>query len=263
MCLSLQRKTLTKMWLSWLISFLVISRDVLTQTPHVCVGINECKCKFQDDDTVIDITSLGNTDGSPRFKDVLSKDGYEYSYNPCGPFTEFSCGNAAVCRRDRATGKTEMTGSAEMPQFTYDEQTGDTVIGYTAGALGNVHTFVYLMCDDSPHPGPPQFYPNGTMSENLYILTVYTACACGNRCDANGIIGQEGSTSSLGIGYIILIGVVCVALLYFVVGAAIMKFCKKATGKEVIPNSSFWCGLPGNVKRGCTVVCCRRNYEKM
>ena len=27
-----------------------------------------------------------------------------------------------------------------------------------------------------------------------------------------------------------------------------MKFVKKAEGKEVIPNSSFWFSIPGNIK---------------
>lgn len=253
----------SKMLLFYVFVFLVKTRDVITQTPHVCVGINECKCQFQDDNITIDITSVGKNDGTARFQDVLSKDGYLYSYNPCGPFTEFSCINAAVCRKDRITGKTEVTGYAEMPQFTYDELTGDTVIGYTAGALGNVHTFVYLMCDDNPRPGPPQFYPNGTISENLYVLMLYTPCACGNRCDANGVIGQKGSDKfTLGVGYLILIGVIGVVLSYFVIGALIMKYCKKATGREIIPNSSFWCGLPSNIKRGCMSMC-GQSYEKM
>jgi hypothetical protein len=34
---------------------------------HVCVGINECKCQFQDDQSIIDLTSLGHKDGSPRY----------------------------------------------------------------------------------------------------------------------------------------------------------------------------------------------------
>jgi hypothetical protein len=36
---------------------------------------------------------------------------------------------------------------------------------------------------------------------------LYTPCACGNRCDANGVIGQKGSDKfTLGVGYLILIG---------------------------------------------------------
>ena len=27
-----------------------------------------------------------------------------------------------------------------------------------------------------------------------------------------------------------------------------MKFVKKAEGKEVVPNSSFWFSIPGNIK---------------
>jgi hypothetical protein len=31
-----------------------------------CVGIDMCRCIFDDGSGVIDITSLGNTDGTPR-----------------------------------------------------------------------------------------------------------------------------------------------------------------------------------------------------
>ncbi|KAL4222064.1 hypothetical protein ACF0H5_018106 [Mactra antiquata] len=233
----------------------------LSDGPRVCVGIDDCRCKYSDDDSVVDITSIGKGDNSPRFQDIPSPDGYLYSYNPCKPFTEFSCGKAAVCRKDRFTGKTEMIGASEMVQFTYDELTGDTVVGYTAGALANIHTFVYLMCDNSAKPGPPQMFPNGSQTQNLYILTLYAACACPGRCDADGIIGEE----SFPVPYIIVIVVIAVVLLYFIIGSVVMKFCKQASGREIIPNSSLWCGIVNNLKKFCVFMGrkCTRGYENM
>ena len=35
---------------------------------------------------------------------------------------------------------------------------------------------------------------------------------------------------------------------YLVVGMIFMKFVKKAEGKEVIPNSTFWFAIPGQIK---------------
>jgi hypothetical protein len=35
---------------------------------------------------------------------------------------------------------------------------------------------------------------------------------------------------------------------YFIFGAIYMKFVKKSSGKDLIPNIGFWSGLPGDVK---------------
>ena len=35
---------------------------------------------------------------------------------------------------------------------------------------------------------------------------------------------------------------------YLIAGMIFMKFVKKAEGKEVIPNSSFWFAIPGHIK---------------
>jgi hypothetical protein len=35
---------------------------------------------------------------------------------------------------------------------------------------------------------------------------------------------------------------------YFIVGVFYMKFARKASGKELIPNADFWSRLPGDVK---------------
>lgn len=79
-------------------------------------------CRFVDSNRVIDLTSVGRTDGHPAYADVLSPAGssysmlnlyhilkyivqyliiIEYSYNPCKPFSEGSvCQNVSVCQRE-------------------------------------------------------------------------------------------------------------------------------------------------------------------
>ena len=37
-------------------------------------------------------------------------------------------------------------------------------------------------------------------------------------------------------------------MVYFIAGVVFMKFVKKAEGKEVIPNVSFWAALPVLIK---------------
>ena len=49
---------------------------------------------------VINLTSIGLQDGQARFQDlsVTSNPYYTYSFNPCYPFRENDCQNAAVCQ---------------------------------------------------------------------------------------------------------------------------------------------------------------------
>lgn len=215
---------------------------------HLCKQINACSCQYVDDGTILDLSSLGTLNGAPHFQNVKSPDGLFYSYSPCGSFAEGDCKDAAICLKSSA-GETRTIGSATLqPQFTYDEITTDTVIGYTAGEIGETHTFVYLICDSSENPGPPTLFPNGTQDTGFYIMTLFTVCACGGGCDANGPISKSKHSSGLGIGVYILIGIAGIIILYFFIGSLIMKFGLKKRGKEIIPNSAFWCHLPTKMK---------------
>ena len=219
---------------------------------HLCQQTDVCTCKYLDDGTILDLRSLSGTGDNPFFKDVLSPDGLLYSYSPCGSFTEGECKGAAVCLKDN-TGQTRLIGSAQQPQYTYDEITTDTVIGYTAGDFGQTHTFVYLICDKSDHPDPPKLYPNGTQDTGFYVMTVKSVCACGGGCDATGPIKKSKPNSNAGlIAEIVFIGIASVFVLYFVIGSLIMKFGLKKSGKEIIPNSAFWCHLPKHTRTCCT-----------
>ena len=219
---------------------------------HLCRQIDACSCKYLDDGTILNLRSLSGSKDSPFFHDVLSPDGLLYSYSPCGSFTEVDCKDAAVCLKDN-TGATRLIGSAVQPQFTYDEITTYTVIGYTAGDIGETHTFVYLVCDSSDNPSPPKLFPNGTQDTGFYIMTVYSVCACGGGCDANGPIKKSKPSANAGlIAEIVMIGIACVIVLYFVIGSVIMKFAFKKTGKEIVPNSAFWCNLPKHTGNCCT-----------
>ena len=45
----------------------LVSLCLLTATAQrTCVGKGECACMFEDDQSMIDLQSIGNTDGSPR-----------------------------------------------------------------------------------------------------------------------------------------------------------------------------------------------------
>ncbi|CAF4450847.1 unnamed protein product [Rotaria socialis] len=79
---------------------------------HVLATINgENPCRYVDSAGIIDLTSLGHTDGTPAFPDISQSASSwmqycdrvvsfsEYSFNPCKPFTEgTTCKDVAVCQ---------------------------------------------------------------------------------------------------------------------------------------------------------------------
>ncbi|CAM4812776.1 unnamed protein product [Rotaria magnacalcarata] len=60
----------------------------------------ENPCRYADSAGIIDLTSLGHTDGTPAFADITtSTSAWKYSFNPCKPFTEgTTCKDVAVCQ---------------------------------------------------------------------------------------------------------------------------------------------------------------------
>ena len=222
---------------------------------YLCKQLNKCSCQYLEDGTVVDLTSLGNKDGTPRFHDVQPPDGLMYSYNPCGVFTEGDCKDVAVCLKS-SSGETCMIGSAAQPEFSYDEIMTRTFIGYSDGQTA---TFVYLICDARENPGRPELFANGTLDQ-IYLLTLYTVCACGGGCDSNGPISKSKPSSGIGAGIYICIGIVSLIVLYFLIGSFVMKFGMKKTGKDVLPNSAFWCNLPTLIK-DCSVWCFEKCFK--
>ena len=43
-----------------------------------------------------------------------------------------------VCKKDRNTGETLNGGMADGVQFTYDMSSGETIVGYSAGTMGEM-----------------------------------------------------------------------------------------------------------------------------
>lgn len=43
-----------------------MASETTCQQEHVCKQITDCKCQFEDDGAILDISSEGNTDGTPR-----------------------------------------------------------------------------------------------------------------------------------------------------------------------------------------------------
>jgi len=97
-----------------------------------------------------------------------------------------------------------------------------------------------------------------------YHLVWESAFACPNGRGGGG--DEEGGISGGWIFIIILVGI---AVLYLLVGVAVKKFVYQASGIELIPNVVFWLALPGLVRDGNLFIVrkalglCGRGYTQV
>jgi hypothetical protein len=142
---------------------------------------------------------------------------------------------SAKCFGKWDTAKLTGLNSGHGFQIAYE---GGDVCG-SCNPQGPRTTVVTLICDPkastqvswgTPYgaqPGQPSiFYINGTSSH---------ACPGGGNMDG---------------GWIFIIIVVCLLFVYFVGGVVFNAAVKKQRGKEMVPNSEFWCDLPALIGDG-------------
>ncbi|XP_053374578.1 uncharacterized protein LOC123530760 [Mercenaria mercenaria] len=246
--------------LSFVLYFVAVKSKECNQDPD-----SLCKCTF-DDGSVIDITSLGNSDNTPRFADVLAQsEGNFYSYNPCYPFTEEQCDDAAVCIINPDKTQSITVGDAAKAAFKYDDDSGNVIAGYTSGTIKDLRlSEIILKCDQSACD--PEITADGQQDQGFFQMTLTTVCACPDGCSSSGP-KSCGSSGGISVGTILCILVLSIVVLYFVVGTVIMKFVLKKEGIEVIPNVVLWRSVPVLIKTGFLFMIskCRKStsYEKI
>eukprot|EP00118_Oscarella_pearsei_P004255 m.17913 g.17913 ORF g.17913 m.17913 type:complete len:248 (+) comp27565_c0_seq3:34-777(+) len=219
---------------------------------EVCEREGPCKCKAGS--KMLDLNPLQN--GTvPRFSHVFDGQWY-YDYNPCANFSNDFCSNAAICQMsaNSSDGTGFNCGTADT-SFGNTVDDGKLYIDYTGGdAVGNTSRMsrVICICENEEEGVLEAFGDGGTLQYDFTLTSKYCCLVA-----VNGISP----------GSILLILFFSALFLYIVVGILVMKFGRGAEGKEVIPNISFWFGLPGLVKTGVLFVfCCRRNkvdYENL
>lgn len=230
-----------------------------------CTGRDQCSCAT-DDGKVIDLSSIGKTDGTPAFPDIQAPDGYLYSYNPCYPFTELACADQSVCQIPADKSTSYPAGDASSAVFNNDGLNNHVVYTSTDSAGTTRSTDVTLVCDQTG--SPPAMTALGEQGSSVYLLTLSTKCACPDGCvqapptdpsptTKKPKIHVDIEVDGISIGTILCICVLAVAVVYLVGGILFMKLQRQATGKELIPNSSFWGSVPGNIKNGFKYTYCK------
>ncbi|KAL4221142.1 hypothetical protein ACF0H5_019401 [Mactra antiquata] len=236
-----------------------------------CEPVDEkgCKCKFTDESAeIVDLTSLGNTDNTPRFKDVQGSDGNIYSYNPCTGFDEGTCTNAAMCTKQGD--QYEQIGDAGRTQFQYNQEDDTVLAAYVTKSSIITASVVKLKCDKTACDAV--LTPEGQSTVGMYNFEFRSICSCPGMCDETGPLnnacpgGSSGQGGSLGVGVFIIIVILGATVLYLVGGVLYMKIVRKETGTNVIPNKTMWTGFFNLIRSGFlfSISKCRgRAYENV
>ncbi|KAK7498647.1 hypothetical protein BaRGS_00010024, partial [Batillaria attramentaria] len=216
------------------------AKSGLTSQPTLALQAEGCTWVTQDG--IIDLSSLGNTDGTPRFKHVKgTMDTWWYSYNPCFPFSEGTCSNAAVCQSDESSTMFFQCGDTARASVTTDS--GKPAIKYTnQGSDLERTSTVVIECDQSA--SSPSFEALGDTSMGDYHFVLTSVCACPNGCGSGGVtVEAEISTGT------ILVIIFLVAVVVYIAGGMVFNRVRyQKTGAEMVPNVGFWRALPGLTK---------------
>ncbi|CAF0927207.1 unnamed protein product [Rotaria sp. Silwood1] len=157
-------------WLTIFTSFAVLSSLVIADDP----------CRFEyPAKGVIDLTSLGRTDGKPAYPDKLplTGSGYKYSYNPCKPFNEGpSCNGVAACQVSMDGQYSFSLGTQESASWNPGGLGSGPSVTYSAGEKTVV---VILECVTD---GTNELEALGEPSINYYKLNLKNKCACWDGC---------------------------------------------------------------------------------
>ncbi|XP_025096341.1 uncharacterized protein LOC112565220 [Pomacea canaliculata] len=209
--------------------------------------MNTCSC--QAEEGVIDLSPLASDDG-PAFKDLLTPEleGWRYAWNPCKSFTLGTCKNAAGCEYYQDGTQYTKLGTQESAQFVTDS--GSLQLYYNNTKEGSFRGLtVTLTCD-------PAVEKNVTVQVTgspVAGLTLTSKYCC-----------PQHNTFQLSIGSILDIAFAGLLVVYIVGGIVFQVGVRKSSGKEIIPNYSWWSSLPALIKDGMkfTFTCGRSDYNK-
>ncbi|XP_070565871.1 uncharacterized protein [Ptychodera flava] len=219
-----------------------------TQTDGACKKINSCKCRL-DDGMVVDLKELGKNDGTARFQDLLStSDYYYYSYNPCYDFTDGTgdCQNVAACQKSSPGVAQRDYDLGNQASASFVTEGNDLFLQYSGSGTADPTqrtSKVKLICSNSGTPDALIAYGESSAGSTTYNFELYSQHCCGKE-------DTGGGDGGLSAGSILCIIALVLVIVYLIGGVLIMKFVKKETGSDLIPNKGFWVSLPGYIKDG-------------
>jgi len=202
----------------------------------------------------------------------------------CAPLTQpANCNNRpgqGACQQWGSKTQSTMAalGAYESIQISF-LTSGGINVSYPTGGSGKRSSVINLICDESVTTlDPTKLQWNIAQTPGLvYTFTLLHAVGCptssgqttGGASTTSSSTTGGGSNSShhkmlIGVGWIMDICFLCLAVVYFVGGMLFLKFVKKEEGANIIPNVNFWKALPGLFKDGIVfsfkkMMFCKKN----
>ncbi|XP_052808450.1 cation-dependent mannose-6-phosphate receptor-like [Mya arenaria] len=219
-----------------------------------CVQSGQCACTYDDGSGTVDLSPIASTDQSnPLIRDAFAPDTYAYSFNPCLPFTEGTCVNAAACQFDTNGNIYYNIGDSSKVTLANSGTTITATYVADDGARQSKATFT---CD--PNKDPPDVQALGETSQSFYEFAITTKYACASSGPGPGPgpgpVVIVTTSLSISVGWILTILFLGVGVTYLVAGVVFNRFYRHNAGREQIPNINFWIAIPGLIKDGCLFV---------
>lgn len=215
------------------------------ETCSVCRHLSACSCVFPNGQGI----SLSPLANASSLKALESN--YTFYFHPCAN-APLSDKQASECYKGNGVSlcathwnSTYSLGTAEETTMTADEDMSKAP--QLTIRHGNATSVIDLkccaLCKDQ------LTVDSADSTTNQYRLSLTSPHACLTSIQAKGL-----STGSLLLIYLFVFSGI-----YFIGGAIALKLLRGATGWEMIPNHTFWRGLPSLVKDGVTFTlnCCR------
>jgi len=206
----------------------------------------------------------------------LDNEGNTYYYRPCSALQNEQCvtntdATPAACQKDtRKIPQYHDCGSTSQVQWSQRSAGADQgfKIQFSGGQDGRMLD-VEFICDKNGGTGQLQAATPTEQPEHFYHLSWTTKYACPGGGDGDGKKGDGDDGPAISGGWIFIIILFSLLIIYFIAGVAYNKFRKDAHGVELIPNHEFWFALPGLVIAGNVYVyrklrgLCGARYEEM
>ncbi|KAL4222063.1 hypothetical protein ACF0H5_018105 [Mactra antiquata] len=216
---------------------------ILLASAESCDRKSSCSCECSEG--IVDISALGTKNG-PRYKDLTAFDQYQYSYNPCDPFTETEiptfedhCQNVADSA-EFYTKNGQDVGLVDVDQVV--------IAKYTSADKAR-QTEVILVCNNDDEKTAFDTFGEVPNPTPLYRFVLVSPLCCFYPA------------SGLSVGSILLITAFTIAAVYLIGGVVVKRFRYQSSGRDLLPNTEFWLSLPSLIKDGCLLVIKRGDYQ--
>jgi len=208
--------------------------------------------------------------------------GNTYFYRPCNIVSEPNCKSVtppddkpAICQKDSRK-QAQFHDCGSQSQVTWKARGAGANQGFIllfSGGSEDRTADVEFICNQNAGVGTFAVAQPAEQPQHQYHMKWETKFACptggdgGDGGDGGG--GDGGGGPAISGGWIFIIILLSLFVLYIIGGVAYNKFRKDAHGLELIPNHEFWFALPGLVRDGNIYTykklrgLCGHKYEEM